>query len=79
MDRIMLMLRVAFVADDSSDDGYYIAEIDEPTFFKGRAAAIHLRQNNKTNRIGEFGVLHPTVLDNFELKYVFFSLGEFST
>ena len=64
----MLMLKVAFVADDGNDDGYYIDEIDEPTFFPGRAAAIYLRQDKSTSRIGELGILHPVVLDNFELR-----------
>lgn len=49
-------------------DNYFIKEIDEPTFFKGRAAAVYLRQGEKTQRIGEFGVLHPSVLEKFELR-----------
>ncbi|KJR81057.1 phenylalanyl-tRNA synthetase beta chain [Sporothrix schenckii 1099-18] len=51
-----------------SQDGYYIQEINDPTFFPGRAAAIYLRLNGKTQRIGELGVLHPTVLEAFGLR-----------
>ncbi|KAL1844856.1 hypothetical protein VTK73DRAFT_1659 [Phialemonium thermophilum] len=50
-------------------DGYWIEEIDDPTFFPGRAAAIFLRLGGQTRRIGELGVLHPTVLEKFDLKY----------
>ncbi|KAB5577644.1 hypothetical protein GE09DRAFT_1183479 [Coniochaeta sp. 2T2.1] len=53
----------------SKDDGYYIEEIHEATFFDGRAAAIFVRLDGQTKRIGEFGVLHPTVLEKFDLKY----------
>jgi phenylalanyl-tRNA synthetase beta chain len=49
-------------------DGYFIKEISEPTFFEGRAAAIYLRLGGKTARIGEFGVLHPSVLAKYDLK-----------
>ncbi|RDW84581.1 hypothetical protein BP6252_02171 [Coleophoma cylindrospora] len=85
LDRVLLMLKTAFVTheeglegkklqydvkeDPSKPDGYWIEEIDEPTFFSGHAAAIFLRLNGKAVRIGEFGILHPTVLDKFELRY----------
>jgi len=86
LDRVLLMLKTAFLTheeglegkkmdyevreDPSKPDGYWIEEIDEPTFFSGHAAAIYLRLNGKQVRIGEFGILHPTVLDKFELRYV---------
>jgi phenylalanyl-tRNA synthetase beta chain len=86
LDRVLLMLKTAFLTheeglegkemdyevreDPSKPDGYWIEEIDEPTFFSGHAAAIYLRINGKQVRIGEFGILHPTVLDKFELRYV---------
>ncbi|PBP28604.1 phenylalanyl-tRNA synthetase [Diplocarpon rosae] len=85
LDRVLLMLQTAFVTheeglegkkvdyqvkqDHSKPDGYWIEEIDAPTFFAGHAAAIYLRLNGKTERIGEFGILHPTVLEKFELRY----------
>jgi phenylalanyl-tRNA synthetase beta chain len=86
LDRVLLMLKTAFLTheeglegkkmdyevreDPSKPDGYWIEEINEPTFFPGHAAAIYLRLNGKQVRIGEFGILHPTVLDKFELRYV---------
>ncbi|OTB05012.1 hypothetical protein M426DRAFT_320332 [Hypoxylon sp. CI-4A] len=51
-------------------DGYWLEPVDdEPTFFPGRAAAVHVRLGGKEARIGEFGILHPSVLENFDLKY----------
>lgn len=86
LDRILLMLKTAFLTneeglhgksldyevkeDPSKPDGYWIEEIDEPTFFAGHAAAVYLRLNGKAARIGEFGILHPSVLEKFELRYV---------
>ncbi len=85
LDRVMTMLRVAFITHEeglagksidfevkenpSQQDGYFIQEIDEPTFFNGRAAAIYVRLGGKLQRIGELGVLHPTVLEKFDLRY----------
>ncbi|RKF73182.1 Phenylalanine--tRNA ligase beta subunit [Golovinomyces cichoracearum] len=79
LDRILLMLRTPFLVseesptevglDGAAKDGYWIDEIDEATFFPGHAAAIYLRVNGKKTRIGEFGILHPTVLEKFELRY----------
>ena len=42
----------------------------DPTFFAGHAAAIHVRVAGKKSIVGTFGILHPTVLENFELRYV---------
>ncbi|KAK0124371.1 phenylalanine--tRNA ligase subunit beta [Cadophora gregata] len=74
LDRVLLMLKTAFITHEEGlegkkVDGYWIEEIDEPTFFAGHAAAIYLRIDGKAARIGEFGILHPTVLDKFELRY----------
>ncbi|ETS76003.1 Phenylalanine--tRNA ligase beta subunit [Pestalotiopsis fici W106-1] len=55
--------------DHTQRDGYWLEPIDEDTFFKGRAAAIYLRLGGKALRIGEFGILHPSVLEKFDLKY----------
>lgn len=47
----------------------------DPTYFPGRSADIYLRYldpttcERKTIVIGSFGVLHPTVLENFELTH----------
>ncbi|KAK1760427.1 phenylalanyl-tRNA synthetase [Echria macrotheca] len=85
LDRVLSMLRIAFITHEeglegksvdfdikknpSRSDGYFIEEINEPTFFNGRAAAIYLRLDGKVQRIGEFGVLHPTVLEKYDLRY----------
>ncbi|EQL00564.1 hypothetical protein G6O67_002286 [Ophiocordyceps sinensis] len=50
-------------------DGYWIEELNEDTFFAGHAAAVYLRMGGKEQRIGEFGILHPTILDKFDLRY----------
>ncbi|KAK6207188.1 phenylalanine--tRNA ligase subunit beta [Pestalotiopsis sp. IQ-011] len=55
--------------DHTQSNGYWLEPIDEDTFFKGRAAAIYLRLGGKALRIGEFGILHPSVLEKFDLKY----------
>lgn len=84
LDRILLMLRAAFkthgeglegksvdykvVEEPSQADGYWIEEIDEPTFFHGHAAAIYLRLDGKVQKIGQFGILHPTVIEAFDIK-----------
>ncbi|KAL2202045.1 beta subunit of phenylalanyl-tRNA synthetase [Sarocladium strictum] len=53
----------------SKPDGYWIEELNEETFFPGHAASVHLRIGGKEQRIGEFGILHPSVLEKFDLKY----------
>lgn len=84
LDRVLLMLKTAFLTHEeglegkdlqydvrespTKPDGYWIEEIDEPTFFAGHAAAIYLRLDGKHVRVGEFGILHPSVLEKFELR-----------
>jgi len=86
LDRVLAMLRVALITHEeglgskkvefevkqnpTEADGYFIEEINEPTFFPGRAAAIYVRLGGKVQRIGEFGVLHPSVLEKFDIRYV---------
>lgn len=55
---------------NSRPDGYWIDELNEETFFPGRGAAVWLRVGGVEKRIGELGVLHPSVLEKFDLKYV---------
>lgn len=75
LDRVMKVLNVPFLSHaeglhgKSQADGYFIQGIDDPTFFSGRAAAINVRLGGKVQRIGELGILHPTVLDKFGLGY----------
>lgn len=45
------------------------ADLIDATFFPGHAGSIHIRIAGKDQVIGSFGVLHPTVLENYELKY----------
>jgi phenylalanyl-tRNA synthetase beta chain len=82
LDRIFAMLRTSFIEQregpkSNSPDGYWIEELNEPTFFEGHAAAVYLRQGGKEQRVGEFGILHPTVLEKFDLKYVHLALSDF--
>ena len=78
LDRVMLMLKSAYITreeglegQDVADSSYWIQEVDDPTFFPGHAASIHVRLNGKDRQIGVFGILHPTVLEKFELRYVY--------
>lgn len=41
----------------------------DPTYLPGHAAAIMLQLAGKKQRIGTFGILHPTVLKAFELPF----------
>jgi phenylalanyl-tRNA synthetase beta chain len=50
-------------ASVGSIDGYYIKESQNPTFFPGRCADIYYAGNV----IGSFGVVHPKVLERFEI------------
>jgi phenylalanyl-tRNA synthetase beta chain len=86
LDRVLLMLRTAFLTHEeglsgksvdfkvaqnpSKPDGYWIEELNEETFFPGHAASVHVRLDGKERRIGEFGILHPSVLEKFDLRYV---------
>ncbi|TKA75307.1 hypothetical protein B0A55_07612 [Friedmanniomyces simplex] len=61
--------------------GYWIEEVDDPTYLPAHAAAIYLRLPSSSSsssssqpppppqRIGTFGILHPTVLKRFELPF----------
>ncbi|KAJ5122085.1 Phenylalanine--tRNA ligase beta subunit [Penicillium atrosanguineum] len=76
MDRVMAMLKTAFITSEegltnpaASESQYYIKELNDPTFFPGHAASIHLRIGGKDQVIGSFGALHPEVLEKYELKY----------
>ena len=76
LDRLMAMLKTAFVTreegltmTDAKDMQYWIEEVDSPTFYEGHAANIVLQIAGKKAVIGQFGILHPTVLEKFELRY----------
>lgn len=74
LDRLMLMLRSVFLTREDGLkneklQGYWIEEVDDPTFLAGHAAAIKLNLGGKNHTIGVFGILHPSVLQKFELPY----------
>ncbi|KAK9476455.1 hypothetical protein V1514DRAFT_336832 [Lipomyces japonicus] len=71
LDRVMKMLRVSWIKEtDEGVAGYFIKALEDDTFFPGRAAAVYYRtkeDTSKTVQIGSFGILHPEVLEHFEL------------
>jgi len=76
LDRLMLMLKSAFItseeglhSEDMAGSKYWIEELDDATFFPGHSASIHVHLNGKEHVIGSFGILHPLVLEKYELKY----------
>ncbi|KAI5302486.1 phenylalanine--tRNA ligase subunit beta, partial [Ascosphaera atra] len=76
LDRVMMMLKSAYVTgeeglsnDDVAASKYWIEELTDPMYFPGHAANVHLSLAGKDYVIGQFGILHPTVLEKFELKY----------
>ena len=60
LDRMMQLLEVPFTKDGS---GYYLKASDDPAFFPQRCAEIICRGKP----IGRMGVLHPSVLNQFEV------------
>lgn len=60
LDRVMQLLEVSW----SREDGYYLQSIEDPAFFPGRCANVLY----KGVTIGKIGVLHPTVLQAFEIN-----------
>lgn len=78
LDRLMAMLKAAFITHEEGLEikngkphgmEYWIQELDDATYFPGHGASIHARIAGKEAVIGTFGILHPTVLEKFELKY----------
>ncbi|XP_053657918.1 phenylalanine--tRNA ligase beta subunit [Anopheles marshallii] len=59
LDRVMQLLEVPW----DRTNGYYLQACDDPAYFPGRCAAVLY----KGTEIGRIGVLHPTVLQAFEL------------
>ncbi|KAJ5084588.1 phenylalanyl-tRNA synthetase [Penicillium alfredii] len=76
LDRVLAMLKSAFITGEEGlensavgDSQYYIKELDDPTYFPGHSASIHLRIGGRDHVVGAFGILHPTVLEKYELRY----------
>ena len=67
LDRIMSMLSIPRAYGDStvSDGVYLLQRSQSPTFLDGRYASIFFG----SKKVGEFGVLHPKVLENFGIPY----------
>ncbi|CAK9137143.1 unnamed protein product [Ilex paraguariensis] len=62
VDRIMEVTGTPFVLP-GDNKGYYIEHSDEPEFLPGRQASIIC----KGKQIGTFGIVHPEVMDNFDI------------
>ncbi|KAK7292132.1 hypothetical protein RIF29_07851 [Crotalaria pallida] len=62
VDRVMEKNGAPFVSPGDTS-GYYIERSDEPEFLSGRQARIIY----KGNHIGTFGIVHPEVLNNFDI------------
>lgn len=74
LGKIMQTMRTKWLEDPTKDlgRGYWIVEDKEnPTFFQGRGAKIMFRpaEGAKEQHIGAIGVLHPEVLQYFELPF----------
>ncbi|RDY10186.1 Phenylalanine--tRNA ligase beta subunit, cytoplasmic, partial [Mucuna pruriens] len=63
VDRVMEKNGVPFVSPGDKS-GYYIERSDEPEFLAGRQAKIIY----KGKHIGTFGIVHPEVLNNFDIS-----------
>ncbi|XP_031285396.1 phenylalanine--tRNA ligase beta subunit, cytoplasmic [Pistacia vera] len=61
LDRIMEVVGTKF--EVGNDTAYYIKQSDEPEFLPGRQASIIY----KGKHIGFFGIVHPEVLNNFDI------------
>ncbi|AET37733.1 phenylalanine--tRNA ligase subunit beta Ecym_1509 [Eremothecium cymbalariae DBVPG len=76
LGKIMQTFRTQWVADygnAATGRGYWIEEDDSlPTFFPGRGAVVMFRsrEGETAKKIGHLGVLHPEVMNNFEIPYV---------
>jgi len=59
LDRVMQLLEVPW----SKEDGYYLQAVDDAGYFPGRCANVLY----KGVIVGKIGVIHPTVLQAFEI------------
>lgn len=50
---------------------YWIEQLEDPTYFHGHAASVHIQQADGTQHVvGQLGIIHPTVNKAFELPFV---------
>lgn len=74
LGKIMQTMRTPWLEKPQEDKrrGYWIEEDKEnPTFFPGRGAKVFFRsaENGEGKVIGKLGVLHPEVMNNFDIPY----------
>ncbi|QLG72875.1 hypothetical protein HG535_0D05840 [Zygotorulaspora mrakii] len=75
LGKIMQTFRTEWLADygaNSSGRGYWTEQDDSlATYFPGRGASIFFRtrEGEQPKKIGHMGVLHPEVMNNFEIPY----------
>ncbi|DBA04062.1 TPA: hypothetical protein N0F65_009409 [Lagenidium giganteum] len=75
IDRIMQLLGIRCLVEDPKVVGalptyYSIVASEDKTYFPGRCADIVLkRADGSSLKLGSYGVLHPEVLENFDLLY----------
>ncbi|KAI5804341.1 hypothetical protein EDC01DRAFT_611135 [Geopyxis carbonaria] len=72
LDRLMAMLSTGTASSGAAEqkEGYWIEPADDPTYFPGRGASIWIRhKGGKTENVGSFGILHPSVLEKFDIPY----------
>lgn len=73
LGKIMQTMRTKWLEDPKKDNGrgYWIAEDNNPTFFDGRGAKVYFRagEGAADQHIGSIGVLHPEVLNHFDLPF----------
>ena len=66
----MEVLNIKLVWQGDMGEGYWIEGHDEPTFFPGRSAIVKYRTSKgDVIKIGSFGILHPDVLNSFQINY----------
>ena len=76
VDRIMLLLETGWAGDGAeaaaASTRYAIEPTESATFFPGRSADLVLQGDSLPGgrlTLGSFGVLHPEVLANYDIKY----------
>ncbi|KAH9006970.1 phenylalanyl-tRNA synthetase subunit beta [Lactarius hatsudake] len=79
LDRAMAMLEVPHIPGGTNrfvqfltrvEKSFFLITRTDPTFFPGRAATIFYRaREGQDVEIGKLGILHPSVLEKFEIGY----------
>lgn len=74
LGKIMQTMRTPWLAEPSksTEKGYWIEEdVENKTYFPGRGAKVFYRHKNGEDAkvVGSVGVLHPQVLNQFEIPY----------